>query len=260
MKFQFLRKNFVWQLMETLHQLKKKRMISRLHTPTHHKPHGFFRCCPTLFVVAFFLSGCAWIDRISETPAQRQAAQLLAESRSRHAEFRSRQDWRRLTFEDPVVMESLTADNAHLVVSLADQRTLLFAGDRVAVDFPVATGKRSHPTPQGSFTIIDKVEKHSSNLFGKILDEEGNVVAGMADRRKAEIPEGGGFVGSPMPYWMRLTNDGVGFHVGHLPGRPASHGCIRMPRAIAPKIFRSVRLGTPVEIVQQFDPATPPAS
>jgi lipoprotein-anchoring transpeptidase ErfK/SrfK len=35
-------------------------------------------------------------------------------------------------------------------------------------------------------------------------------------------------------------------HTGYLPGYAASHGCIRMPDAIAEKFFENANLGTPV--------------
>jgi hypothetical protein len=53
-----------------------------------------------------------------------------------------------------------------------------------------------------------------------------------------------------MKYFMRLTNDGVGMHIGVIskPGRRASHGCIRLPSKMAPILFDHVSLGTPVTI------------
>jgi hypothetical protein len=64
------------------------------------------------------------------------------------------------------------------------------------------------------------------------------------------IPPGGRFVGAKMPYFMRLTYDGVGLHAGPIPvpGSPASHGCIRMPHEVAPLLYRHVALGTPVTV------------
>lgn len=217
------------------------------------------RVSPGLLLVPLLGTGCAVLEKAKQSPQQRAETEFREAAWTRHAEFRAHPDWRKLTYEDPAILQQLTPENAKIIVSLEDQRALLVKGEKVAIDFPVATGKRSHPTPTGSFTILEKVEKHSSNLYGKILDAEGTVISGMSDRRKAEIPEGGSFVGSPMPYWMRLTADGVGFHVGHLPGRPASHGCIRMPRKTAPSIFRSVRVGTPVEIVSKYQPPLPDA-
>ncbi len=53
-----------------------------------------------------------------------------------------------------------------------------------------------------------------------------------------------------MPYFMRLTSDGIGLHAGRIPrpGSPASHGCIRMPNKVATLLFERVNLGTKVTI------------
>ncbi len=53
-----------------------------------------------------------------------------------------------------------------------------------------------------------------------------------------------------MLYFMRLTERGVGMHVGILPGYPASHGCIRLPEEMAKAIYQIAPLNTPV-IVEQ---------
>jgi hypothetical protein len=57
-----------------------------------------------------------------------------------------------------------------------------------------------------------------------------------------------------MPYMQRITWSGVAMHAGVLPGRPASHGCIRMPMAFAVKMWNWTRMGarvvvTPGEII-----------
>jgi lipoprotein-anchoring transpeptidase ErfK/SrfK len=61
-------------------------------------------------------------------------------------------------------------------------------------------------------------------------------------------PSGTRYRGAPMWWFMRLTNYGVGMHVGILPGYPASHGCIRLPADIAKMIYDKVRIGTRVVI------------
>ena len=48
--------------------------------------------------------------------------------------------------------------------------------------------------------------------------------------------------------WFCRFHDGVGMHVGILPGYAASHGCVRLPAEIAPLIYNNVKLGTPVEV------------
>ena len=40
-----------------------------------------------------------------------------------------------------------------------------------------------------------------------------------------------------MPWINRLTRSGTALHAGSVPGYPASHGCIRLPLAFAPKLF-----------------------
>ena len=52
-----------------------------------------------------------------------------------------------------------------------------------------------------------------------------------------------------MPYFMRLTNTGVGMHQGFLPGVPDSHGCIRMPEQMVKIFWTHAPLGTPVSVV-----------
>ena len=39
-------------------------------------------------------------------------------------------------------------------------------------------------------------------------------------------------------------------HAGYLPGYPASHGCIRLPKEMAVHFFQNAPVGTPVAIRQ----------
>jgi hypothetical protein len=50
-----------------------------------------------------------------------------------------------------------------------------------------------------------------------------------------------------MPYWCEFAS-AYGFHGGWLHPMPATHGCIRMPWKVAPKLYNLVRIGTPVHI------------
>jgi lipoprotein-anchoring transpeptidase ErfK/SrfK len=116
----------------------------------------------------------------------------------------------------------------------------------------VATGKEGFSTPAGEFTVVEKVVDKRSTLYGWTVDAEGNVVDADADSRKDKAPPGGEFVHAPMPYWMRLTWNGVGMHAGRIPepGEPASHGCIRLPEEFAPLLFDVVEIGTPVRVIR----------
>ena len=143
------------------------------------------------------------------------------------------------TYRNKELLSQATSENVSLEISLSEQRGLLLVRSAIAMDFPVATGKKSHPTPSGSFTIRAKEKNYFSNLYGKIYDAQNIVLVGDADSRTDIVPQGARFEGAVMPYWMRLTDSGVGLHVGYVPGRPASHGCIRLKRDSATEIFES---------------------
>jgi hypothetical protein len=146
------------------------------------------------------------------------------------------------------VLDRTDGTNARLIISLSKQRGILMNGDQVAMDYPVSTGRKSHPTPAGKYTVLEKITAKASNTYGKIYDAEGNLINGDADLRIDPVPEGGKFAGAPMPYWMRLTWDGIGHHIGVVPRYPASHACIRGPRSIMPIVFSKVKIGTPVSL------------
>jgi hypothetical protein len=139
---------------------------------------------------------------------------------------------------------------SHIWIDVESQRARFYDGsEQIGWTF-VASGLKSHPTPVGRFAVMEKTSKKRSNLYGKIYNSSGRVVNSDAKRGRDPIPAGGRFEGAKMPYFMRLTYDGVGLHAGRIPvpGFPASHGCIRMPREVAPLLYKHVSLGTPVTI------------
>jgi lipoprotein-anchoring transpeptidase ErfK/SrfK len=148
----------------------------------------------------------------------------------------------------PRLMDTATPDNTHVVVSLTKQRAYLLVGEEIALDTPISSGKRAGMTPTGNFTVLEKDPNHRSNIFGDFVDGSGRTVRGGVSLKIDSAPSGTHYVGAPMKWFMRLTQDGVGMHVGILPGYPASHGCVRLPADIAPLIYAKVKVGTPVEI------------
>ena len=74
------------------------------------------------------------------------------------------------------------------------------------------------PTPLGVFNVSFRKAKHVSSIYG-----------------------------APMPYTLRLTNDGVAIH-GSESMRPdaATHGCVGVPIAFAKKLFDVVKMGDTV--------------
>jgi lipoprotein-anchoring transpeptidase ErfK/SrfK len=134
-------------------------------------------------------------------------------------------------------------------IRLADQIAEFQRGGRDIGWTYVATGKEGHGTKPGQYSITEKIADKHSNRYGWMEDEFGNVVDGDA-RYDDEVPTGWRYVPAPMPYWMRLTNYGIGMHGGLIPepGTPASHGCIRIPHEFVPVLFDAVKVGTPVKI------------
>lgn len=108
-----------------------------------------------------------------------------------------------------------------IVVSKASQRMYVFKDGEPWKESPVSTGKRGHATPSGIFPILQKAVKHRSNLYAN----------------------------APMPYMQRLTWDGIAIHAGHLPGYPASHGCIRVPYSFARALYAQTRASSTAVVV-----------
>ena len=220
----------------------------------------------SLPLVATFCTfgGCALVEDIQKNQAKAQEERERAELRklalAEHAVFRTAAGWKKKTYRNKELLAQATPENVALEISLGEQRGFLLVRTAIAMDFPVATGKKSHPTPSGDFTIRAKEKNYASNLYGKIYDAQNVMMVSDADTRSDIVPEGGRFEGATMPYWMRLTDSGVGLHVGYVPGRPASHGCIRLKNDSATEIFELVKVGTPVVIAENVPsvmPATP---
>ena len=125
---------------------------------------------------------------------------------------------------------------------------MLWVDDQVAMDFPVCTGRSTHETPQGRFTIIQKDEDYRSRSYGSVFDVSGKCVNSDATS-SSPVPRGGKFIGAKMPLWMRI-HGGIGLHVGTVYRDANSHGCIRVPVEACRILFDKCGLGTAV-VVQE---------
>lgn len=114
-----------------------------------------------------------------------------------------------------------------LIVNVRSQRAVLFRNGVPIAASTVSTGRPGHGTPTGVFTILQKHVEHYSSKYDS----------------------------APMPYMQRLTWYGVALHAGNLPGYPASHGCIRLPRDFAKLLYGTTSLGMTVAIIDR--PAGP---
>jgi lipoprotein-anchoring transpeptidase ErfK/SrfK len=140
---------------------------------------------------------------------------------------------------------SLLAETS-VEIDLREQTAYLLKNGRPVLASPISSGRYGHLTKTGSFKILEKEGTHYSSLYGKIVDARGNIIVADADADMS-VPRGGKFIPAPMHYFMRF-NGADGMHAGYLPGYPASHGCVRMPKEYAIAFFNSVSLGTPVTV------------
>jgi len=153
----------------------------------------------------------------------------------------------------PRVLEQATAENVSVYISLSKQRAYLRVGEEVGIDTPISSGKRAGMTPNGSFLIVEKDADHRSSLYGDFVNKSGQVVRAGVSTRIDSAPSGTTYRGASMRWFMRFGEDlkshrAEGMHTGHLPGYPASHGCVRLPDEIAKMIYEKVSVGTPVTI------------
>ncbi|MDA0766899.1 MAG: L,D-transpeptidase family protein [Verrucomicrobia bacterium] len=139
--------------------------------------------------------------------------------------------------QDPVrvneaLLKNMDGASVNIIVDRGAQRAYLIVDGAIAIDTPISSGTKGHTTPLGNFTILEK--KRSG--------------------KKSTIYH------CALPRWMRLTWQGVGMHVGDLPGYPASHGCIRLPEDGATALFDHTPSGTTVTVLANWTgtPTTPP--
>ena len=144
--------------------------------------------------------------------------------------------------------DAATPENTHVIVSISRQRVYLYCENQVAIDSPISSGKKGHGTPEGHWHILVKEPAHFSNIYGAFCDRNNRIVRSGVSEKIDAAPAGTHFVGAPMKWFMRLTDGGVGMHVGILPGYAASHGCVRLPAEIAPLIYQKVKVGTAVTV------------
>jgi hypothetical protein len=116
-----------------------------------------------------------------------------------------------------------------IIVSVPKQRCFVYRNGILIGFSTCSTGKKGYETPTGVFTILQKAEEHYSSEFED----------------------------AAMPHMQRLTWQGVALHAGHLPGFPASHGCVRLPPKFAENLYSVTQVGTPVIIAgDTSDPAS----
>jgi lipoprotein-anchoring transpeptidase ErfK/SrfK len=107
-----------------------------------------------------------------------------------------------------------------VIVDRLTQLFYVYRGDKLVGVATASTGKKGKETPLG---------------FWKVL-------------RKQKLGYSRKYDNAPMPFMQMYDPKGIAFHAGPNPGYPASHGCVRLPKAFAEKLFTLTKVGTEVII------------
>jgi N-acetylmuramoyl-L-alanine amidase len=107
-----------------------------------------------------------------------------------------------------------------VAVSLSSQLAYLVGKrDYVRRAILVSTGRRGFRTPRGAFEVFWRERRSWSSEYGVVLP------------------------------WAAYFRGGYAFHGSWtVPGRPTSHGCVRVPAPFARDVFGFARLGTKVVV------------
>lgn len=108
-----------------------------------------------------------------------------------------------------------------ITVDVAAQTLSVFRAGYEIGTAVILFGADNKPTPLGVFKITQKDADHVSNLYD-----------------------------APMPYMLRLTNDGVAIHGSSVERDSATNGCVGVPTKFARLLFGVARLGDRVIITK----------
>jgi lipoprotein-anchoring transpeptidase ErfK/SrfK len=108
-----------------------------------------------------------------------------------------------------------------ITVDLAAQVLSVFRDGHEIGAAAVLFGADAKPTPLGVYPITQKSKDHVSNIYH-----------------------------APMPYMLRMTNDGISIHASEVAEGYMTHGCIGVPKPFAQKLFDTVKLGDKVIVTR----------
>lgn len=105
-------------------------------------------------------------------------------------------------------------------VDLDRQLLSVFRGGHEIGSTVILYGTDGKPTPTGAFVVKSMAADYHSRTYD-----------------------------APMPFMLRLTDDGVAIHGSQVVNGSATHGCIGVPLAFAQKLFAQAKVGVPVYIL-----------
>lgn len=143
---------------------------------------------------------------------------------------------RALAQQAPAGPEAPPESVRRIVINVPAMTLNLTEGGELVKSYHIAVGKRTTPTPTGSFRVASMVK--DPTWYGP---------KGAIAQPGAKNPVG--------TRWIGLDRKGYGIHGTNAPrsiGRAASHGCIRLKNADAEDLFKRIRVGDQVEIIYEI--------
>ena len=113
-----------------------------------------------------------------------------------------------------------TEGDTKVIVDRLTQLFYVYRGDKLVGVATASTGKKGREPPLGFWKVFRKQKLGYSRKYDN----------------------------APMPFMQMYDPKGIAFHAGPNPGYPASHGCVRLPKPFAEKLFALTKVGTEVII------------
>jgi hypothetical protein len=131
--------------------------------------------------------------------------------------------------------------SGYISIDLSKQMLYFYEkeGTKPILSTYISSGNRLHQTPVGKYHVLNKERYHKSNRY--------------------PIRKNGARGGAKMDFMLKITKSGIAIHQGNvlfekreddgvIRSIPASHGCIRVQKGVAEKLFHLVKVGDRVII------------
>lgn len=174
---------------------------------------------PLALVAAIVLTGCAYSPEYAaperRSPERKAIAAPVTEITPTSGEWRTEQADSTRTESPPRA----------LTIRLSAQRFDYAEAGRVVRSGPISSGTPQSPTPTGRFAVLSKERDKVSSRYTNQLGWQ-----------------------AWMPYSIQF-NGHYFLHEGWLPGYPDSRGCVRVGEQDARFLFKRLKIGDRVEVV-----------
>ena len=115
--------------------------------------------------------------------------------------------------------EGVPAGATTIVVNLKGRVMSVYRAGYEIGRSSIIYGADDKPTPNGVFPIMAKKARHVSSIYG-----------------------------TPMPFTLRLTHDGISIHAAKIADDLGTNGCVGLPHEFAELLFAAARVGDRVHI------------